>query len=229
MEPETLRAIVTENRDLEEKLTKRNQQYIFDLKKSLTAANLTEEEKTLALHEILPQLVDGQKTGKTARQLFGTVSECTQNILEKPTPQQEVKPWMEWLDNSLLLLGVLALMGGLMPMLSKGATTTYGLLTLFFASMAGGLAFYLINRYVYQYERPGVAKEDRPSFIKKAGILMGAVVMWIVVFTAAAMLPPVINPMLPPIYTMVIGAAAFGVRYLFKKKFNITSNFLVRS
>ena len=45
MEPEQLRAIVKENNSLETKLTKRNQQYIFDLKKSLEAANLSEEEK----------------------------------------------------------------------------------------------------------------------------------------------------------------------------------------
>ena len=38
MESEQLREIVKENNQLEEKLTKRNQQYIFDLKKSLEAA-----------------------------------------------------------------------------------------------------------------------------------------------------------------------------------------------
>ena len=40
MEPETLREYVSENRELEKQLTKRNQQYIFDLKKSLDEANL---------------------------------------------------------------------------------------------------------------------------------------------------------------------------------------------
>lgn len=46
MEAEQLREIVKENAQLEEQLTKRNQQYIFDLKKSLEAANLSEEEKS---------------------------------------------------------------------------------------------------------------------------------------------------------------------------------------
>ncbi|ELA04179.1 hypothetical protein EFM7_2595 [Enterococcus faecalis M7] len=61
MEAEALRAIVAENRQLEQNLTKRNEQYIFDLKKSLKAANLSEEELALALHGILPELVAGQK------------------------------------------------------------------------------------------------------------------------------------------------------------------------
>lgn len=64
MEPETLRNYVSENRELEQQLTKRNQQYIFDLKKSLEAANLSEEEKTIALHEMLPVLVKEQKAAK---------------------------------------------------------------------------------------------------------------------------------------------------------------------
>ena len=85
MEPETLRSYVSENRELEKQLTKRNQQYIFDLKKSLEAANLSEEEKTVALHEMLPILVQEQKGGKTARQLFGTVSELSLIHISEPT------------------------------------------------------------------------------------------------------------------------------------------------
>ena len=85
MEAEALRAIVAENRQLEQNLTKRNEQYIFDLKKSLKAANLSEEELALALHGILPELVAGQKTGKTARQLFGTVSELSLIHISEPT------------------------------------------------------------------------------------------------------------------------------------------------
>ncbi len=87
MEPEQLREIVKENNSLETKLTKRNQQYIFDLKKSLEAANLSEEEKVKALHDILT-LVAEQKGGKTARQLFGTVSERTEAIINKPAEVQ---------------------------------------------------------------------------------------------------------------------------------------------
>lgn len=111
MEPEQLREIVKENNSLETKLTKRNQQYIFDLKKSLEAANLSEEEKVKALHDILPTLVAEQKGGKTARQLFGTVSERTEAIINKPAEIQNTStPLLMWLDNTLLLLGLLSIM-----------------------------------------------------------------------------------------------------------------------
>ena len=87
MEVETLREYVAQNRELETQLTKRNQQYIFDLKKALNAANLSEEELAVVLHEMLPVLVREQKSGVTARQLFGTVSERTDAIINKPAQE----------------------------------------------------------------------------------------------------------------------------------------------
>ena len=130
MEPETLREYVSENRELETKLTKRNQQYIFDLKKSLEAANLSAEEQALALHEILPVLVLEQKGGRTARQIFGTVSERTEAILIKPeeAPKGSSPLWM-WIDNSLLILGIFGLVTGVMGIFVKDSAQTYGLLT----------------------------------------------------------------------------------------------------
>lgn len=137
MEAEALRAIVAENRQLEQNLTKRNEQYIFDLKKSLKAANLSEEELALALHGILPELVAGQKTGKTARQLFGTVSERTESILNKPAEVKEPAGWMIWLDNTLLLLGLLTIMLAAMSLFSKGTAQPLGLTTYILGAMAG--------------------------------------------------------------------------------------------
>lgn len=224
MESETLRDIVSENRELEQKLTKRNEQYIFDLKKSLVAANLSEEAQTLALHDILPHLVEGQKSGKTARQLFGTVAERTESILNKPEELPESTPALMWLDNTLLLFGVMTIMFSVMMMWSKGKSQPLGLLTLVLASMAGGYVFYLMYKYVYQYDRPGVDKSKRPGWFKTGLILVGAMLLWLVVFAGSAMLPPIINPVLDPVIVIIIGGIALGTRYLLKKKYNMRSS-----
>ncbi|GGC94657.1 DUF1129 domain-containing protein [Enterococcus wangshanyuanii] len=224
MESEALREIVSENRELEQKLTKRNEQYIFDLKKSLVAANLSEEAQTLALHEILPHLVEGQKSGNTARQLFGTVSERTEAILNKPEELPESTPALMWLDNTLLLFGVMTLMFSIMMMWSKGKTQPLGLLTLVLASMAGGYVFYLTYKYIYQYDRPGVDKSKRPGWFKTGLILVGSMLLWIVVFAGSAMLPAVINPILDPVIVIVIGGLALIVRHFLKKKYNMRSS-----
>ena len=165
MEAEALRAIVAENRQLEQNLTKRNEQYIFDLKKSLKAANLSEEELALALHGILPELVAGQKTGKTARQLFGTVSERTEAILNKPAEVKEPAGWMIWLDNTLLLLGLLTIMLAAMSLFSKGTAQPLGLTTYILGAMAGGYVFYLMHKSSRwrQKQTSWLVKNDRHS------------------------------------------------------------------
>jgi uncharacterized membrane-anchored protein len=224
MEAETLREIVSKNRELEQKLTKRNEQYIFDLKKSLVAANLSEEAQTLALHEILPQLVDGQKSGITARQLFGTVSERTEAILNKPEELPESTPFLMWLDNALLLFGVMSIMFSIMMLWSKGKTQPMGILTLVLASMFGGYVFYLMYKYVYQYDRPGMDKSKRPGWLKTGLILVASMFLWIVVFAGTSMLPTVINPVFDPIIVIILGGVAIGVRHLLKKKYNMRSS-----
>lgn len=52
-----------------------NEQYVFQLERALKAAGFegAQIEKELAL--MLPQIIEHQKSGVTARQLFGTVTE----------------------------------------------------------------------------------------------------------------------------------------------------------
>ena len=174
METETIRDYVSENRELEKQLTNKNQQYIFDLKKSLDAANLSEEEKAIALHDILPVLVQEQKSGKTARQLFGTVSERTEAILNKPEEKKETTPFFMWLDNALLILAVFGLMLGTMGLLMKYAVQVYGVIALFLMAAIGGWVFYLMYKYVYRFEKPGADKSERLKMWKIILILAGA-------------------------------------------------------
>lgn len=225
MEPETLRECVSENRELEKRLTKRNQQYIFDLKKSLDAANLSEEEKAVALHEILPVLVQEQKGGRTARQLFGTVSERTEAILTKPEAATgESKPVLMWLDNTLLVLGIFALMTGVMGLFVQESTQVYGLITLLLMSMIGGWVFYLMYKYIYKYEQPGADKSQRPKIWKVMLILTGSFLVWISVIALSSLLPPVINIILDPVILVALGAASLGGRYYLKKRYNIVGS-----
>lgn len=227
MEPETLRGYVSENRELEKQLTKRNQQYIFDLKKSLEAANLSEEEKAIALHEILPILVKEQKGGRTARQLFGTVSERTEAILNKPEEVKETSPVMMWLDNTLLILGIFGIMMGVMGLFARDSAQVYGIITFISMAMVGGWVFYVMYKYMYQYERPGADKSQRPKMWKIMLILIGSFFLWIATIAVTSILPSSINIVLDPIVLAVIGAVAIGLRYYLKKKYNIVGSLSV--
>ena len=226
MEPETLREYVSENRELETQLTKRNQQYIFDLKKSLNAANLSEEEQAIVLHEMLPVLVEEQKGGRTARQLFGTVSERTEAILSKPEEKEgSSKPVLMWLDNTLLILGIFGLIMGVMGLFVKNGTQVYGIVTLLLMAMVGGWVFYLMYKYMYQYERPGADKSKRPKMWKSILIMIVAFFIWVgSIAVSTAFIPTSINVLLDPIFLVVIGAVSLAVRYYLKKKYNIVGS-----
>ncbi|KAF1295069.1 hypothetical protein BAU15_04745 [Enterococcus sp. JM4C] len=227
MEPEKLREIVSENRSLETQLTKRNQQYIFDLKKALAAANLSEEEKTLALHDILPVLVEEQKGGKTARQLFGTVSERTEAIITKPQKPKSSSPWTMWLDNTLLIFGIFSIMISFMALISKGTQISYGITTLVISSAIGGWVFYLMYKYIYRFEQPGADKSQKPGMFKSMAIIIGTTLLWVLSLAVTMMFPPVINPILEPMIVIVMGAIALAIRYYLKKKYGIVGSLAV--
>ncbi|EOH83315.1 DUF1129 domain-containing protein [Enterococcus asini] len=227
MEPETLRQYVAENRELETQLTKRNEQYIFDLKKSLHAANLSEKELTLVLHEMLPTLVEEQKTGKTARQLFGTVSERTEAILAKPQEApKDTKPVLMWVDNSLFILGIFGVMVGLMGLFTNGKAQMYGVFSLLVGSALGGFVFYLFYKFFYQYEQPGADKSKRPKLWKAMLLMIPVFFIWMLLWSVTSLpMFDVINPILPPIGTVLIGGAALLLRWYLKKTFNIQGSF----
>lgn len=228
LDGETLRQYVAENRSLAEKLTKRNEQYIFDLNKALTAANLSEEDIVVALHDILPALVEGQKTGQTARQQFGTVSEQVQAILSKPKEVKKNPAWMMWLDNTLLFFAMLAILTGGVSLFTKESSMASGILSLLATSATGGLIFYFLYQWIYQYERPGADQSKRPKMWKSMLILVGAMIVWILVYTGSMFLPAAINPVLNPAIVVAAGLVVLAFRFWFKKTFNIQGSFFTR-
>ena len=193
MEPEKLQTLQAENNQLEAKLTKRNEQYIFDLKKALKAANLTDE----------------------------------QTIVNKPAEQKKsTTASLMWLDNFLLLFGLLGVVAGIMGLfVSRGTqTVTYGLTTLIVASAVGGLVFYMMYLFVYQFEQPGADKSKKPKTWKTILMLASVTIVWFLVFNGAALLPPALNPILDPMVMIILSGLALALRYYLKKRFGIISS-----
>lgn len=227
MEAEKLQAMEAENAQLRSQLTKKNEQYIFDLNKALDAANLTDAEKTAALNEMLPTLVEEQKVGKTARQLYGTVSERTDAIVNKPVEQKRTTTAsLMWLDNFLLIFGMLGLVSGVMAMFMPKGTqaASYGLTALLVASAAGGLVFYMMYLFIYQYEYPGADRSKKPKMWKSMLMIACVTIVWFLVFNGAALLPRSFNPIIDPLVLSILALAALGGRYFLKKRFNIVSS-----
>ena len=57
---------------------------------------------------------------------------------------------------------------------------------------------------------------------KKTFLVLGlAMLGWVLLYTATAFLPTVLNPQLPPIVMLIIGAVSLVGRYFLQKKYNI--------
>lgn len=201
-------------------LTKKNQEFIHIATNQLIEAGKSDQEVKELLEEILPTIIENQKAGITARTLYGSPSEWVASKVatdseEKPAELNE-NPWLMWLDSSLLMLAIISLVNGVMNLFGQG--TQYGLLTLLIIGFGVGAGMYMMYHFVY---RDQVKTGQRPKFIKAILFLGLATLAWFVVFFLAALIPAIINPVLPPFAAIVLGAAAFGLRHLLKKKYNI--------
>lgn len=201
-------------------LTKKNQEFIHIATNQLIKSGKTDSEVKELLEEILPVILENQKAGVTARSIYGAPSDWAASKTVKPEEagKQELNenPWLMWLDSSLLLLAIIGVVNGAMN--SFGAGVNYGLITMLLIGFGVGAGMYMMYHFVY---REQVQTGKRPSFVKAIGFLVLATLAWSLVFFLAALIPSTINPVVSPFFAILIGAVAFGIRYLLKKKYNI--------
>ena len=219
----TLEQVKNENSILWSELTKRNEQYMIGLDRALTQANYDEESKHTLYNKMMKELVTNQKSGTTARQLYGTVSECAENVLQRQeaTVSSERSPdWLIALDGGLLLGAIFALISGT-SLLTAGENTQpgMGIVSLILNFIAGGLSMLIVSKY-----QPDVnAPKGKKGYFKYIGVLILSMVFWMLAMTATMVLvPPAINISLPATAYLIIGALSFALRVYLKKKFNIT-------
>ena len=71
-------------------LTRKNEDFMYQLNKQLDAQGATAEAKTALLEETMTALLEGQKTGQTAKGLFGTPTKHADELLHpKKTPAEQ--------------------------------------------------------------------------------------------------------------------------------------------
>ena len=223
MSENTLEQTKNENSVLWSELTKRNEQYMIGLDRALTQANYDEESKHTLYNKMMKELVTNQKSGTTARQLYGTVSECAENVLQRQeaTVSSERSPdWLIALDGGLLLGAIFALISGT-SLLTAGENTQpgMGIISLILNFIAGGLSMLIVSKY-----QPDVnAPKGKKGYFKYIGVLILSMVFWMLAMTATMVLvPSAINISLPATAYLIIGALRFALRVYLKKKFNIT-------
>ncbi|MBG9367210.1 DUF1129 family protein [Streptococcus sp. NLN64] len=208
-----------------ENLTKKNQQYIRTVQKLLEQAGKSPEEIEAMLETILPDIVEKQDRGFTARALYGTPTQWVRSQLEGPNPQAEEQaetndnPWLMWLESTLFLLAFVGIGIGLINQFVP-ESTNYGLLTLISMTTGGGAVFYALYHFIYRYYEPQYEGE-RPN-VRRGFLFVGLILLaWIGLITLSESVLAGTNPPLPSMVLVLIGAAAFALRWWLVRTYNI--------
>ncbi len=211
-----------------EQLTAKNSEYIHVVTRELVKIGKSDDEIKAILSDILPKIVEAQEQRVLAKDILGTPSEFTaqyttavagaKSSQTTTNKNDNETPVLMWLDSSLLMLGILAVVNGVMAVFSKNATT-YGLITLVTMSFAAGLVMYLMFRLIYKPQSEGQKKTTLKTF----GALTLAFLGWILVFTLTMLIPREFNISPDGYITAIIGALALALRYLLKRKYHIKS------
>lgn len=209
-------------------LTKRNADFMFKLRKEIANSGLNNEKQEEAIHDTEKQLLDGQKSGQTARQIFGTPSERVEEIVRGPkkeTVSQNDNYWFRSLDNALIFAALFSAMYAVMSMFQPQTIAKTpgpaGFLAIILTSAVGGLGMGYVYRVLYPDK-----KAPRPSLWKQIGMTVLAVLVWISCYTLFAALPSSINPLLPPAGYIAIAVITFGARWYLRRRYGITGGFI---
>ncbi|MDR0199527.1 MAG: DUF1129 family protein [Streptococcaceae bacterium] len=203
-------------------LTSKNSDYVHSVTRQLMLSGKSDSDVKVILAEILPQILEAQKDGTTARALLGTPTDFVAQYKPKTEDKNSntnKNPWLMMLDSTLLIFCLLALVSGAISTFEKNAMV-YGLISLIVTSIAGGAVMYAIYRFSY------APKDDTPkNFFAKHPIIFVVLAMlgWIILTTLTGLLPLSIN--IHPQGPILIAAAAisFALRYYLKQHFHIQS------
>lgn len=194
-----------------QRLTKKNEDFMFHFKKLMAQNGQLSPEKIEAVtNEVTEKLLEAQRTGTTAAQLYGTPTHAVAQFLDpKQTARKlhEYKFWELALDTSMAILMLFAGVFGLSLFFSKQASQGAGIVSLLLIAFLGGSLYTAV--VLKLTPNPKVSTATSRS---RRWLYLGlAMVAWVLGFIVLGLLPPIINPTLPPVAYIIVAIAAYGV------------------
>lgn len=200
-------------------LTKRNAEYMYRFNQEIAKTKLTPQQQAETVRQMVEALLTGQKTGKTARNMWGTVDQKVQSVLNPPKRKPDIKRdyWPNALYNALLFFVIFTLMYGLVSLFSKsGVHGTMGITGIIVTAIVAGLGIPAMTILI----QPGV-KHKYPLWLRIIFMILFFVV-WMFIFFLANLIPPIINPILNPYIYIVLGGLGVVGAFFVKRNFQIT-------
>lgn len=206
--------------ELRRSLTSKNEEYIHKLERALAELGVASDVVEKNLNEMLPVIVQQQKTGMTARQLYGTVTQCAADIAAGPKVDSNApSPWWQiWLDGSLLLGGMFSLISAMVTMFGSQQSAGMGVITLALNFVLGGAILMMSAKFAPDMNKP----KGQRGYWKYLAVSIGLTLVWIVAVMGSQMvIPEAINVALPEAVYLVLGAGMLLLKWYLKKTLNI--------
>ncbi|MHA8110613.1 DUF1129 family protein [Lactobacillaceae bacterium Melli_B4] len=203
-------------------LTKRNADYMFRFKQKLDEQDLAAEKKRDTVDHMLAELKENQKSGATARNLYGTVEQRIDFIMNPPKEKETITTgyWPNAFYNFFVFFALFSLLYGITFLISKNPTqqqSASGIVGIFLIAAITGMGMPIITKLF----DPNV--KHTHSGWARAGLMLLMVLAWLILFYGVVLLPTAINPVLPPYVNIGLAVVSFGVSIWMHSKYTITT------
>lgn len=217
-------------------LTRKNEEFMFQLNKQLDAQGADPAKKTEMLEATIKEIQAGQKSGKTAHALFGTPTQRAHNLLHpEPTEKQQTNNSLVLMgiDNAIMFFAIFTFMFGLMAWISPASMKVahngnMGITSILLVAISGGILFGWIAKYMLPVKDEKTGRYVKRPLWKRTITVIAGLVIWILFYIVTAMLPNGINPRLNQWVYLILGVIAFGVDIWFRARYHVTSAFSPR-
>ncbi|MGX7108979.1 DUF1129 domain-containing protein [Facklamia miroungae] len=208
-----------------DQLTKRNLKFLLDIDRQLRASHVSQSNCQAVYLEMVDTLLEGQKDGHTAKHIYGTPSETSQIIINKAVKEEEnlekSPDWQIAVDGGLMLGAIFTLITGIFGLTGSSSVQDnfyMGIITVILNYAIGGYAMMKTAKVLPNLDAPKGQKGYGRYFMVSTVAMMA----WIgLIMLSQAFIPPVINPILPPIGYIILGVITLALRYYLKNKWKI--------
>ncbi|BDR59958.1 DUF1129 family protein [Lactobacillus xylocopicola] len=212
--------------DLRKQLSNKNADYIFRLQKELEEqGQLSVEEATGRVDALLPDLLIAQRRGQPASTYYNMSPKlkAADLLMPKKKTAADIPFWQYAVDSALLYVAIFVGIFGVIGLFQPNAKENpqMGITTLVIVGAVMGVFMTKYNEWVL----PAGSKNKKIPWSKLL-LGMGGMILILLACFSILSLPAlrVINPILPGTVNVVIAAVAYGIRWYFRRHYEIVGS-----
>lgn len=205
-------------------LTKRNSNFLHQLNKILDQRGFSGEKRNQKIEETVQKMLDGQKKGLSAKNLFNTPTEYAEELINGPKNVDNIESagfWPTMGDTALMFVAIFTLMYGVLGFFAKGKGSQngqMGIIGIIIIALVFGVGWAWIVPLINPTD-----KKKKPKLWKTLGYFALLLIVVFAILSGVTLIPKPLNPILPPIWYLIIAGFSFVGDIWLRKNYKITN------